>query len=267
MAKLRPAKIYCKWQLPIKFKHQRLIEIFVDGWEDLKANKDSIKILYLCEPNEISKLNRKAVRNKKKFDYIFTHDEDVLRRCPNALLFPFGSSWIRNYKFKRKPFAVSTVVGAKKRTKGHKLRLKLWKNQNQITIPKFFYLSHHAKGRLKNINNNPLLGKVKNPMFDCQFHIAIENVRKNNWFTEKLIDCFRTKTVPVYWGCPNIGDFFNSDGILQINSLKNLIDVVNSLTPKTYQDMKTAVKENYRLSEKYIVLVKRFEEKLKDIFN
>jgi len=267
MEELNSLKVYCDWQLPISYKYKNAIEIFVDGWNKLNPDTNSVKILYLCEPNEIKHLNKKAIKHKKLFNYIFTHDEKVLKKCSNAILFPFGSSWIRNYKFKRKKFAASTVVGAKRRTKGHKLRLKLWKNQNQITIPKFFYLSYHAKGRLKNINNNPLLGKVKNPMFDCQFHIAIENVRKNNWFTEKLIDCFRTKTVPVYWGCPNIGDFFNSDGILQINSLKNLIDVVNSLTPKTYLDMKTAVKENYRLSEKYIVLVKRFEEKLKDIFS
>ena len=31
-------------------------------------------------------------------------------------------------------------------------------------------------------------------------HVAIENVRRAGYFTEKLLDCFLLRTVPVYWG-------------------------------------------------------------------
>jgi hypothetical protein len=36
------------------------------------------------------------------------------------------------------------------------------------------------------------------------FHIAVENVKIDNWYTEKISQSFATKTVPIYWGCPNI---------------------------------------------------------------
>eukprot|EP00620_Florenciella_sp_RCC1587_P021099 CAMPEP_0182561832 /NCGR_PEP_ID=MMETSP1324-20130603/4262_1 /TAXON_ID=236786 /ORGANISM="Florenciella sp., Strain RCC1587" /LENGTH=60 /DNA_ID=CAMNT_0024774579 /DNA_START=220 /DNA_END=399 /DNA_ORIENTATION=+ len=49
------------------------------------------------------------------------------------------------------------------------------------------------------------------------FHIAIENVKSNGYFTEKLLDCFLTRTVPLYWGCPNIGEYFEVEGMIIID--------------------------------------------------
>jgi hypothetical protein len=48
---------------------------------------------------------------------------------------------------------------------------------------------------VSNINNNKVLGPeltAKASLFDCMFHIAIENVREENYFTEKLIDALGT---------------------------------------------------------------------------
>ena len=42
------------------------------------------------------------------------------------------------------------------------------------------------------------------------YSIAIESSQEINYFTEKLIDCLITKTIPVYWGCPNISEFFDT---------------------------------------------------------
>jgi hypothetical protein len=35
-----------------------------------------------------------------------------------------------------------------------------------------------------------------------------------SYFSEKITDCILNKTSPIYWGCSNIGDFFNMDGII-----------------------------------------------------
>jgi hypothetical protein len=45
------------------------------------------------------------------------------------------------------------------------------------------------------------------------FGVAIENVSHRGWFTEKILDCFLLKTIPIYWGCSNIEDYFNPKGI------------------------------------------------------
>jgi hypothetical protein len=49
---------------------------------------------------------------------------------------------------------------------------------------------------------------------DYRFSFAIENCCYDYYFTEKLLDCFLTGTVPIYIGCERIGDIFNSDGII-----------------------------------------------------
>ena len=49
-------------------------------------------------------------------------------------------------------------------------------------------------------------------------HVAIENVRRAGYFTGKLLDCFLLRTVPVYWGCPDLAAHgFDIDGVVFID--------------------------------------------------
>jgi len=48
---------------------------------------------------------------------------------------------------------------------------------------------------------------------DFLFSMAIENSRENNYFSEKLTDCFLMDTMPIYYGCPNIKNFFPEDSM------------------------------------------------------
>lgn len=46
------------------------------------------------------------------------------------------------------------------------------------------------------------------------FHLVVENVSQRDYFTEKLLDCLLTLTLPIYWGCPNLGEYFDLQGII-----------------------------------------------------
>ena len=52
-----------------------------------------------------------------------------------------------------------------------------------------------------------------------RYSIAIENSQVPHYWTEKIADCFLAGTVPIYWGCPNIEDYFPSDAMIRIESL------------------------------------------------
>ncbi len=80
----------------------------------------------------------------------------------------------------------------------------------------------------------------------CYFSIAMENCRHDHYFTEKIIDCFVTETVPIYWGCRAISTFFNPDGILTFNDIDELEQILPSLTAETYHSMRAAIAENKR---------------------
>ena len=50
-----------------------------------------------------------------------------------------------------------------------------------------------------------------------------DNQKTDNWFTEKVIDCFQTKTIPIYIGCPNIDKYFDTRGMIICNNINDLI--------------------------------------------
>jgi len=52
---------------------------------------------------------------------------------------------------------------------------------------------------------------------DYRYHIAIENfVGKHHW-TEKLADPFLGLSLPFYYGCPNVEDYFPGDSFIRID--------------------------------------------------
>ena len=82
---------------------------------------------------------------------------------------------------------------------------------------------------------------------DYMFSIAIENASYETYFTEKLLDCFATGTIPVYYGAPNIGDYFNKDGIID---LTEEFDVSEDL----YHSKIDAIKDNLERTKKMEIL-------------
>ena len=107
----------------------------------------------------------------------------------------------------------------------------------------------------------------KNELFYSQFHIVIENVTEDNWFTEKLIDCFQTKTIPIYIGCNNIGEYFDLRGMFHVNSLEEMVEVCNTITTETYQNMLEFVNINYDKSMNYHDFRKRIEDEVKSFIS
>lgn len=253
--------------MEVDFQHEKQVYLFVDDLSGAHAQVDGVKVLYLCEPNEISGMVQSAIINHKSFDYILTHEPAVLEQCDNAVIFEFGGCWVRDYDFPEKEYSVSTIVGFKRMAEGHRLRHDLWKRQNRVTIPKKFFISGNDPQHLRMpaFENNPVLGKDKTPLFNSMFHIVIENCKKDNWFTEKLIDSLQTKALPIYWGCPNIGDWFNLEGMIIVNDLEDIIREVNNLTPEVYQNKLQAIEENYEKSKDFINLSERVANKLEEI--
>jgi hypothetical protein len=247
MNKLR---VICDWDLEVDIQHHRPIELWVDRKPIGEKLPGMVQIGVLIEPPEIrSMLN---VQNQiGAFDYILTHDQDLLNNHPNCFLYEFAGCWVRDYEETNKSFGVSTLIGGKQMTHGHRLREEVFRSSNRITIPKEFWISKNFPPQ-GDLGGNPILNGSKSEMFDRQFHICIENVKRENWFTEKLIDCLYTKTIPIYYGCPNIGDWFDERGFFIVNSTEEIIQACNKLTPETYNQMAGYVEKNYIEAMKYM---------------
>jgi hypothetical protein len=83
-------------------------------------------------------------------------------------------------------------------------------------------------------------------------------------FTEKLIDCFLTGTIPIYYGCPSISKFFNTDGMLIFDSINELSEIVNMIDTEYYYSKIESIKENFELAKKYTICDNILYEKIKN---
>jgi len=93
--------------------------------------------------------------------------------------------------------------------------------------------------RLKNMLGNAFdhFGRGFNPidspagkydgLIDHKYSLCIENSAIQNYFTEKICDAFLCWTKPIYWGCPNISDYFPKESYIHIDiHNKNVINTI-----------------------------------------
>ena len=50
-----------------------------------------------------------------------------------------------------------------------------------------------------------------------RYSLAIENTRGPDYWTEKLADCFLTWTIPIYYGCTNLEEYFPGEAFIKID--------------------------------------------------
>ena len=60
--------------------------------------------------------------------------------------------------------------------------------------------------------------------------------------------------MPIFWGCENIGEYFNEKGILRFNNPKEFLNILNNLTMEKYQELLPYVKENFEIAKGHIQL-------------
>ena len=181
-----------------------------------------------------------------RFDLILTWDEEILK-LPNAVFCPLTETTQFNtlptelpedaFQIYSKSKLVSAISSTKSMVPGHTTRLQFIDSiKDRVDL--------FGRG-IKEIPSK--LDGLK----DYMFSVAIENATDINYFTEKLTDCLVTGTIPVYYGCPNVGDFFDMNGIITFNSMEELHQILDSLTPELYQSKLDSARKNFELAFNY----------------
>jgi hypothetical protein len=266
---MKKVKVFWNYK-GIDIDTEKNVELYIDHFPRSLMPDDMIRILLFHEPygvlQPVDSLREMALQYPQRYTYLLTYEEYLLERIPKARFFIAMDTWIPYYVAGEKKFGVSTVVGGKVNDvlEGYEVRRELWRRKDEIEIPKDFYLSGRDKWT---DDEGQRLGERKEPLFDSMFHICIENTSIKNFFTEKIIDCFQSYTVPIYYGCTNIDAFFNINGIIPVSSIDEIIHNSNDLTPELYNQMQSAMEENYTRSLKYLGYIRRIEEYVKTLLN
>ena len=123
-------------------------------------------------------------------------------------------------------------------------------------------LRHQIVDRFKNTHDIDCFGgypknyieKKEDGLNEYYFSITVENAIVPGYWTEKLVDCFATKTIPIYWGDePSVNKFFDEDGIIYFNTIDELGEILNNITPDLYNEKIKAVENNFNLVEEYTI--------------
>lgn len=205
-----------------------------------KASGVKRKVAWLLEPNAIHPHMYEWIQtNNKLFDYVLTFDEDLISKGQNYLYYPHGRCWINNYEDLKKENKVSIIASSKNFTEGHQLRHKVIDKFKDIEVFGYGY--------------NPVENK-EDSLSKYMYSITIENCRQPGYWTEKIVDCFATKTIPIFWGDDAVSDFFDPEGIIYFNSQEELGEVLEDLKVNgdaIFESKKAAVEKNFKLVETY----------------
>ena len=210
--------------------------------DQYERKSGAFKFGWLLESKWISPMANEVRANPYrwlgKLDFIFTHDKELLAVSDKFKFVPAQGSWIdTNFVPPHpKPKLVSMIASKKNFTDGHRVRLE-WaeKLRGQLDL--------YGRG----FNQ---IERKEEGLFDYMFSVAIENGQYETYFTEKILDCFLSFTVPIYLGAPDIGDHFNMDGIIVLTDDFD----VSQLSEERYWSMTDAICDNYRRAKEMEVL-------------
>lgn len=138
--------------------------------------------------------------DKKKFAFNQHYDYDYLKAVVNV----------------PKAKEISVISSSKTISEGHRKRYQFVKN-----------LQEHFGERLdvygQGLNDVPDKWDAIAPY---KYHIVLENSSYTNYWTEKIADTYLACTYPIYYGCPNLYDYFQPFTSIDINKPDEAIDKI-----------------------------------------
>ncbi|MBE3138583.1 MAG: hypothetical protein IMZ63_02070 [Actinobacteria bacterium] len=169
----------------------------------------------------------------KSYKYVFTHYKELYDLAENFIYFPPHGFWINEPKIYPKTKIISMISSDKNFGPGHTIRLNYVKKfRNKLDL----------FGR-----NIKTIERKEEALCDYMFSVTIENDQYETYWTEKILDCFVSGTVPVYLGSPDIGNFFNMDGIILLTDNFD----PSTLSYDRYISMMPAIQDNFERAIKF----------------
>ena len=208
------------------YVNQRSLDILQDV-------SDTPKYIWLLESKQIIQgvydwilANYEFVASR--VDGILSCDRELCEKYPKfQYVLSNAAPWVVDRQIFEKTQLVSMISSNKSMVPGHRKRLEFVnKFKDQV----------HLYGR----GFRDLVAK-EDGLRDYMFSVAVENAVYDTYFTEKLTDCFATGTIPVFYGCKGVTEYFNKDGIIFLDDEFD----VSTLTEDLYYSKMEVIKDNF----------------------
>lgn len=157
-----------------------------------------------------------------KFHAIMTHDAVLLSQGAPFVTTIRGGSWVALDAWGMYPKSkhVSMILSDKRTLPGHQLRHAI----AAAGLPIDLYGPSYTP-----------IGYDKSLAYrDYRFAVVVEACQEDNFFSEHLLDALAYGCIPIYWGCPNIADYFNIPGYMAFRNVAELADLLRVCGSTTY---------------------------------
>jgi len=201
------------------------------------------KVAWLIEPYVKQPARYEWVfENNHLFEWVLVNDKKLLDKGENFIYYPFGGCWIEEENRKvdhHKSKLVSIIASGKKNVVDHYKRHEIIARHNNVI---------DVMGR-----GYTAIEPISVGLIDYMFHIAMENQSRDYHFSEKLINPIIVGTIPIYYGMPSIGDYFDTRGMIIFNDVEEIGDILSSLNEELYDSMLPYARENFKIAQDYIL--------------
>jgi len=224
------------------------ITVFTDGYmfDPVVGDVQSrFKIGWLHEARSLHPENYARIGDvAHRFDAIMTHDAHLLAHGSPFIKTIRGGSWVTPEQWGMYPKSknVSMILSEKAQIEGHRLRHAIADAGLPIDLygPQYTPIGHDKALAYR----------------DYRFAVVVEACREDNFFSEHLIDALAFGCVPIYWGCPNIGEWFDEDSVLGFNTIAELSDWIALLAQDWhahYDDVDFIAEANQQTARAYAI--------------
>lgn len=139
-------------------------------------------------------------------------DYDFLKSCPPP----------------EKPKVLSTITSMAASRPGHRRRLDFLLNLRDTTEFDWIATLDYLQRKFPNRSVDDIRREKEAEGYTCvpgkweghtpyRYSLVFENHSSPYYWTEKLMDCFLSWTMPIYYGCTNIEDYLPAEAMVKIN--------------------------------------------------
>ena len=231
-----------------------------------KTVRKGKQVALLIEPRPIQpRVYEYILDHYDEYEYVFTHDSYLLKNLPNAKPILWGNVWCRCANPKKTKL-ISMTSSDKEMCELHKERKRIArKYKDKIDV----------YGTIDGGNWCDPIDTLEPYMYS----VVIENHIDDIWFTEKICNCFATKTIPIYYGARDIENHFYEDGIINCKSIQEIEDRIDDILKNSsvYElrynltNVSGILRKNFELSKQYENFdewfYKTYEKEIGGLFN
>lgn len=219
-------------------------------WEESLACSREQTLLITTEPSSIKPYGHGFL---KQFGYVLTSQEPWCVRHPGAhysqpgLIWFYGNHGVgasHDYLITHSPEAktktIATVCSSKQQKHTLHNDRHRFTQRLKADLPEMDVFGHGVR----------YIDDKSEALDAYRYHLAIENHICAHHWTEKLSDCYLGMTLPFYYGCPNLTDYFPAESFLEINIFEYeqaCEQIQRAIVDDFYSQRLSAIREARRL--------------------